>query len=151
MLVESGHADPAAVQRLAEHALRAMHHHAVDEPIESIAYLIHPQAEMRLLVSHGRPLHGREAILAALQKGREAQLFEARVISFEWLDDSTSLTMAHARYALEQGGQAEGRVWWLDELRECMIWRVQVFKNEASARRAYAQSVEERASEPPRD
>ena len=64
---------------------------------------------MRLLVSFGQPLHGRAAIVAALEKGREAAIYRARVHRFEWLDEHTLLTFAFARYALEGGGFAEGQ------------------------------------------
>ena len=92
---------------------------------------------MRLLVSFNRLLKGRAAVLEALERGRQATIFRAHVERFEWLDDQTSLTFARARYALEQGGHAEGRIVWLDEIRDGLIWRVRSFKQEADARRAY--------------
>ena len=92
----------------AEAILRAMHEHSVDEPIERISLLIHPDAEMRLLVSYGQPIRGRTAATQALQHGREAATFHAQVERFEWLDDSTSLTTAQARYPLPGGGFGEG-------------------------------------------
>jgi hypothetical protein len=123
---------------VAERMLRSMHEHEGGAPIgKEIATSIHPKAEMRLLVSFGEPLRGRAAVIRALERGRQAAIYRARVERFEWLDEQTSLTSARARYALEQGGFAEGSVFWLDELREGLIWRVQVFKQEAEARRAY--------------
>jgi hypothetical protein len=123
-----------------------MHEHTTEDAISAIASLIHEEAEMRLLVSHGRLVHGRDAVVEALTQGWAADTFRAHVDRFEWLDDQTSLTFARARYALEGGGLAEGKVFWLDELRDGMIWRVEVFKSEADARQAYAAS---RAAEPP--
>ncbi len=127
-------------RRTAETLLRAMHEHTTDDWIGRVAQVIHPDAEMRLLVSHGRLLLGRDAVVEALTRGWEADTFRAQVERFEWLDEQTSLTFAQARYALEGGGLAEGKVYWLDELRDGKIWRVQVFKTEADARRAYAES-----------
>jgi hypothetical protein len=115
-----------------------MHEHTTEDAISVIAPLIHEEAEMRLLVSHGRLVHGRHAVVEALTQGWAADTFRAHVDRFEWLDDQTSLTFARARYALEGGGLAEGKVFWLDELRDGMIWRVDVFKSEADARHAYA-------------
>ena len=142
---DSGSDDGQAAQathlsdkRAAEAILRAMHEHSVEEPIEAIALLIHPQAEMRLLVSYGQPISGREEVMRALQHGREAQTFHAKVNSFEWLDEHTSLTTAQARYPLPGGGFGEGTVYWLDELRDGLIWRIRVFKNEEDARRTFA-------------
>jgi hypothetical protein len=124
-------------RQAAEEMLRAMHEHQAGTSTAEIERFIHPQAEMRLLVSFNRPLHGRPAVLEALEQGRQAAIFRAHVERFEWLDEQTSLTFARARYALEQGGYAEGRVVWLDEIRDGMIWRVRNFTNEADARAAY--------------
>ena len=128
----------------AEMMLRGLHEHSTDESMDEVATFIHPKAEMRLLVSFGKPLRGRPAIVAALEKGREAAFYRARVNHFEWLDDHTLLTFAFARYALEGGGFAEGNVYWLDELHEGLIWRVTVFRSEDEARRAYEDGFEER-------
>ncbi len=125
--------------------LRSLHEHSSDESIDEIATFIHPNAEMRLLVSFGQPLHGRDAIVSALEKGREAAFYRARVDRFEWLDESTLLTFAFARYALEGGGFAEGNVYWLDELRDGLIARVTVFRSEEEARRAYDDRLESHA------
>jgi hypothetical protein len=92
---------------------------------------------MRLLVSYNRLVKGREAVVEALEHGRRAAIFRAQVERFEWLDEQTSLTFARGRYALEQGGYAEGRIVWLDEIRDGMIWRVRNFTHEADARHAY--------------
>jgi hypothetical protein len=125
--------------------LRALHEHSTDESMDEIATFIHPDAEMRLLVSFGQPLHGRDAIVFALEKGREAAFYRARVHRFEWLDENTLLTFAFARYALEGGGFAEGNVYWLDELRDGLIARVTVFRSEEEARQAYDDRFESRA------
>jgi hypothetical protein len=121
----------------AEAMLRAMHEHPGGSSTADISDLIHPDAEMRLLVSFNRVLNGRAAVVEALEHGRQAAIFRAHVERFEWLDEETSLTFARARYALEQGGYAEGRVVWLDEIRDGLIWRVRNFKHEADARQAY--------------
>ena len=120
----------------AEEMLRTLHENLTDDP-STIGRLIHPEAEMRLLVSYGQPLRGRAAIVKALERGREATLYRATVTRFEWLDEHTSLTSAQARYALRQGGFAEGAVYWLDELQGGLIWRVHVFRDETRAREAF--------------
>src|SRR5262249_13340248 len=90
----------------AEELLRAMHEHTTEDTIQHITPLIHEDAQMRLLVSFGKLLEGREAVVDALAGGWAADTFRARILRFEWLDESTSLTFAHARYALESGGFA---------------------------------------------
>jgi hypothetical protein len=129
----------------AEVMIRALHEHSTGEPTDEIATFIHEDAEMRLLVSFGKPLYGRAAVLNALERGREAEFYRARVHRFEWLDERTLLTFALARYALEGGGFAENNVYWLDEFRGGLIWRVTVFQSEKEARRAYEIRFEERA------
>jgi len=127
----------------AEALLRAMHEHTSEDAVQRIAPLIHEDAQMRLLVSFGKLLDGREAVMEALTGSWAADTFRARVLRFEWLDDFTSLTFAHARYALEGGGFAEGNVYWLDEIRGGQIWRVQAFRDEIDARRAYERALAE--------
>ena len=121
----------------AEAMLRAMHEHQGGSSNADLAASIHPQAEMRLFVSFNRLVKGREAVLEALESGRQAEIFRASVERFEWLDEQTALTFARARYALEQGGFAEARVVWLDEIRDGLIWHVRNFRQEAEARAAY--------------
>lgn len=121
-----------------ESKLRTMHEHEGRVPAGELADLIHPDCRMRLLVSFGKLLRGRDAVLDALEAGRQAAIFRARVDRFEWLDETTVLTFARARYALEKGGHAGGRVVWLDQFRDGLIWRVHAFKQEDETRRAYA-------------
>ena len=127
-----------AERAILESRLRAVHEHEGRAPIEEIASFIHPECRMRLLVSFGRLLRGREAVLEALDEGREAAIYRAQLERFEWLDDTTVLSFGRARYALEQGGFAEGRVVWLDRFRDGLIWSIHASKSEADARRAYA-------------
>jgi hypothetical protein len=131
----------------AEAMLRAMHEHQVGSSTADLAASIHPRAEMRLFVSFNRPLKGREAVVEALESGRQAEIFRASVERFEWLDEQTTLAFARARYALEHGGFAEGRVVWLDEIRDGLIWRVRNFRQEAEARAAYGSGEDIEAGE----
>jgi len=116
--------------------LRRLHENLAADP-SVIEQLIHPQAEMCLLVSYGRPLRGRAAVINALARGREAEMYRAQVTDVEWLDEHTALTSARARYALEQGGFADAKVYWLDEFRSGLVWRVRVFRDSAEARKAF--------------
>jgi hypothetical protein len=127
----------------AEALLRAMHEHTTEDAVQRLAGMIHEDARMRLLVSFGKLLEGREAIVEALTGSWAAETYRARVVRFEWLDDSTALTYGHARYALEGGGFAEGNVYWLDEIRDGRIWRVQAFRDETEARRSYRRAPAE--------
>jgi hypothetical protein len=126
---------PVRVAQDREEVLRAFHEWSA-ETATVVARLIHPQAVMQLLVSFGEPIRGRAAVLEALDSD-SAAIFRAHVEAFEWLDEQTSLTTAHARYPLRGRGFAEGRVFWLDELRDGLIWRVRVYQQKDDARNAF--------------
>jgi hypothetical protein len=121
--------------------LRALYGHTVrildSRSSSNVREVIHPNAEMRLFVSFRRPLHGRAAVLRALETGLGAAVFQVDISHIEWLDDVTSLTFGHAHYALEHGGSTNGDVCWLGEFRDGLIWRVEAFETEAAARQAY--------------
>ncbi len=134
----------ALARSVAEDALRRMHEHGTVDGIGGVADLIHPEAEMRLLISAGRLLRGRQAVLDAFADEPNAALYAGRVLRFEWLDGSTALTFGQARYPLAGGGFAEGSVFWLDEVRDGLIRRVEAFKTEAEARETYARRVRPR-------
>jgi hypothetical protein len=134
-------------QHAAEAMVRLLHEHRRGGGEHDLAAVIHPDAEMRLLITYGTVLHGGATIVSALEGARRnAELYDATVRRFEWLDDQTVLAFGHARYALPGGGHAEGRVYWLDEFRDRLIWRAHVFMRETGARRAYEERFEERAS-----
>jgi hypothetical protein len=146
-VVGNGPSDDNGASRSAEAKLRALHEH-VYRGDDSVEDLIHPEAEMSLLVSYGRTLQGRSEIVRALERGREAAIYRAQVVGFEWLDANTSLTTGNARYPIEGSGFAEGRVYWLDELRDGLVWRVEFFRREAEARAAYERRFEQLIEEP---
>jgi hypothetical protein len=110
-----------------------------------LAAVIHPDAEMRLLIAYGAVVRGRDRIVAALERAqRDTGLYEASVRRFEWLDDQTALTFGRARYRLPAGGYADGKVFWLDEFRDRLIWRAHVFMREQGARQTYEERLEAR-------
>jgi hypothetical protein len=121
-----------------EAMVRALHEHWIENPIDLITPYIHPDAEMRLLVSYGELVRGRDEVARAMQEGLAAAPWRAEVDRIEWLDAETALTSGYARYPLQGGGFGEGKVFWLDRLRDGMVWRVRVFRSEAEARQTYA-------------
>ena len=88
-------------RQAAETKLRLMHQRLRDTiPLDELAEVIHPQAEMKLLVSLRQPLYGRTAVVEALEQGRLAAMYRGEVRRFEWLDEQTVLTFGRARYGL---------------------------------------------------
>jgi hypothetical protein len=117
-----------------ENVARRFHERQLEDAPESIAALIHDSAEMILLVNHLQPLRGRLEIVASLERqDRERELYSATVESFEWLDEATVLVCGQARYATEDGGWAVSRVWWLDQFRDDLLWRVRASTDESDA------------------
>jgi len=120
-------------------ALARLFHESDDTAVrDHLAELIHEDAEMTLVMTHFRPVHGRPAILDALYEKRESVLYDATVEGCEWLDAHTLFVRGQARYAAEQRGVAQTTIWWIDEFRDGLLWRVRAFTNEAAARDACA-------------
>src|SRR5262245_35053994 len=70
-------------QRAAEAMVRLLHEHRRGGDEDDLAAAIHPQAEMRLLITYGTVLHGGATITAALENARRnAELYDARVRRF---------------------------------------------------------------------
>jgi hypothetical protein len=133
-----------ASRNVMETVARRFHEHQTQDPLSYLAELVHEDAEMTLLINHLQPLRGRQAIMAALERGREADYHRAHIERDEWLDDSVLFLSGQARYAHQDGGISNSRVWWLDEFRDGLLWRVRAFMTEAEARAAYEASVAEK-------
>lgn len=115
---------------------RRFHERQLTDAPSAIADLIHEDAEMTLFVSHLRTVYGRESVMAALRKGREAEEYSAEVYDCQPIDDRTLVVRGQARYALEGSGFTVSRVWWLDEFCDGLLWRVQGFRTEKAVLRA---------------
>jgi hypothetical protein len=127
-----------------EAAARRFHEHQTQDPLSHLAELVHEDAEMTLLINHLQPLRGRQAIMVALERGREADYHRAHIERAEWLADGVLFLSGQARYARQDGGISNSRVWWLDEFRDGVLWRVRAFMTEAEARAAADASLAEK-------
>jgi hypothetical protein len=63
-------------------------------------------------------------------------LYDATVEGCERLDADTLFVRGQVRYAAEERGVAQTTIWWIDEFRDGLLWRVRAFKDEAAAREA---------------
>jgi hypothetical protein len=129
--------DALVVQDL-EATARRFHERQLEDRPDRIEALIHEDAEMTLFVNYLRTLRGRRAIMAALARGRDAEIYQAEVELCELLSDDILLVRGQARYALDDGGVCVSRVLWLDEFRDGLLWRVEAFRTEQAALDAYA-------------
>jgi hypothetical protein len=128
----------ALVVRDLEATARRFHERQLEDRPDRIAALIHEDAEMTLLANYLRTLRGRRAIMAALARGRDAEIYQAEVEQCELLSDDILLIRGQARYALDDSGVGVSRVWWLDEFRDGLLWRVEAFRTEQAALDKYA-------------
>ena len=117
---------------------RRFHERQLEDRPDRIAALIHEDAEMTLLANYLRTLRGRRSIMAALARGREAEIYQAEVEQCELLSRDILFVRGQARYALDDSGVGVSRVWWLDEFRDGLLWRVEAFRMEQAALDAYA-------------
>ena len=124
------------LERLARH----FHERELEETPEEIGWVVHPDAEMKLLVNGLQVLRGRTAVVQMLADLHDSAIYSAKVEEMEWLDELTLLISANVRYA-EAGGVSTSRIWWLDEFRDGLLHRVQAFKTEVDARAAYRPTV----------
>jgi hypothetical protein len=116
-----------------EATARRFHERQLEDPPDRIAALIHEDAEMTLLANYLRRLRGRRAIMAALARGRDAEIYQAEVEHCELLTPEIVLVRGQARYALDDDGIGVSRVWWVDEFRDGLLWRVEAFRTERAA------------------
>jgi hypothetical protein len=97
---------------------------------------------MALLVNNLQPIRGRDKIISFLLYGRDALVWRVRIDDCEWLDPSTLLLRGAARFREEGSGRMiQADVWWLDEFREGLLWRVRAFLGADLALDAYQKVV----------
>jgi hypothetical protein len=115
---------------------RRFHERQLEEPLERLAKLIHPEAEMALVISDFLPVRGRDQIVASLAGARDRMIYSAEIERCEALDPTTFLLRGQARYAVERG-LSHSTVYWLDSFADGLLWRVGAFRKEAAAKAAY--------------
>lgn len=115
---------------------RRFHERQLEDPPEQIAALIHPGAEMALVVNEFRSTLGRDQIVALLDDARHRMIYSAEVERCERIDESTLLLRGQARYAVERG-LTHSTVYWLDRFQDELLWQVQAFRTETEAKAAY--------------
>jgi hypothetical protein len=94
--------------------------------------LIHPNAAFSLLMFEGRTLTGRMSIAHELGSWK-GNLHKPTALAVERLDETTVLVRGFARYPLPRRGHGSGQVWWLDEIRDGLVWRARGFTSERAA------------------
>jgi hypothetical protein len=90
----------------------------------------------------GRTVTGRTAIAGELNswKGR---LYKPTAFDVQLLDEATALVRGSAQYPRERG-HASGQVWWVDQIRDGLVWRAHGFSSETAARAHHEQGFRRR-------
>lgn len=101
--------------------------------------LVHEEAEFSLLLFEGRTVRGRWSIARELNSGAAAW-YRPRVLEVERLADNAVLVKGMGQYPLPGRGFGGGQVFWIDELRDGLVWRVRGFRSERAARAAWAET-----------
>jgi hypothetical protein len=102
--------------------------------------LLHEEAEVVFLPNGDVGARGPDEVAAALQRLR-AWMNEATVTEVEPLDDRTAIVRGHGRYPLPGRGFADGLVFWLEEIRDGLVWRVRAFTAREEALAAYEHTM----------
>lgn len=105
--------------------------------------LIHEEAEFSLLVFEERTIRGKGAIVRELNSWKGA-LYKPVAEEVQRLDETTVLVRGFGQYPRGRGGHGTGQVWWLDEVRDGLVWRARGFTSEQAARAAYEKQFEDR-------
>lgn len=113
---------------------------------DTVASLVHPDAELEMAMAKGQAIRGREAVLATLEAAWK-RVHSLRIDEAEELSPSTVLLAGRSRYPLEHGGFADTGVYWLCTYRDGMLWRQRVFASEDEARRAWEAESRDDAAE----
>jgi len=82
---------------------RRFHERQLQDAPERIAALIHPEAEMTLVVNDFGSVQGRDEIIAMPGEARQRMIYSAWVERCEKIDETTLLLRGQARYPLERG------------------------------------------------
>jgi hypothetical protein len=89
-----------------------------------------------LLAFEGRTIRGRTAIARALNSPALAY-YKPHVLETWRLGTDTLLVRGSAVYPLPGRGYAAGRAYWLDQLKDGLVWRARGFTSEDAARAAH--------------
>jgi hypothetical protein len=124
--------DPAAV---VEEGMRLY----AEGRLSELRELVHPEAEIQMVLLHGDVARGPEGLERALRDA--TYLHSPHMERIEPIDEHAAILVGRVRYPLEGGGFGDRAAAWLDVLRDGLIWRVLVFPDVEQAREAYEAEI----------
>lgn len=106
--------------------------------LDELAALIHPDAEIQMLLLGGDSARGPEELRDALTR-REGVVHEPTVTQVESVADDAAIMVGRIQYSDIRGGLTDREAAWLTILRDGKLWRCWVFASAEEARTAYAE------------
>jgi len=110
--------------------------------LDALVALVHPDAEIEMVVLGGGAAHGPEGLVVALTQAREG-VHRPTMTSVEGLGTDAALMIGRIQYTDARGGLTDRKAVWLTMLRDGLLWRTRVFDSEAEARAYHASVVAE--------
>jgi ketosteroid isomerase-like protein len=105
--------------------------------LDGLAALVHPEAEIRMLLLGEEVARGPNELREALER-RRSLVHEPTMTHVEAVSDDAAIMVGRIQYTDTQGGITDREAAWLTVLRDGRIWRTWVFASADEARSAYA-------------
>lgn len=112
--------------------------------LDALAELVHPDAEIHMLLLGDELARGPSELREALEP-RESVVHHPTMTRVETVSDEAAIMVGRIQYADARGGLTDREAAWLSVLREGRIWRTWVFASADEARSAYADMSSEAA------
>lgn len=105
--------------------------------LDGLAELVHPEAELQMLLLGDDPARGPDGLRDALRP-RGDVVHRPTVTHIESISDDAAIMAGRIQYTDTRGGLTDREAVWLTVLREGRLWRTRVFASADEARAAYA-------------
>jgi ketosteroid isomerase-like protein len=109
-----------------------------------LAELVHPEAEIQMLLLGEGPARGPNELREALER-RKGVVHHPTMTHIEAISDDAAVMVGRIQYTDTRGGLTDREAAWLTVLREGRLWRTWVFASVDEARSAYAAMSSEAA------
>ena len=100
--------------------------------------LVHEDAEIQMAYLHGELACGPNALEEALRAAARS-VHRPRMDGVVAIDEGAAILHGRVRYPLDGGGFGDRQAAWLNVLKDGLMWRVRIYADVRTARRAYAE------------
>jgi SnoaL-like domain len=114
------------------------------DDLDELAELVHPEAEIQMLLLGNEPARGPTELREALER-RGSVVHQPTMSHVEALSGDAAIMVGRIQYADTRGGLTDREAAWLTLLRDGLLWRTWVFASADEARSAYAEMSSEAA------